>query len=291
MIDFLQNAVSGLTTGALYALIALGFTIVFNATKVTNFAHGEFVMMGGLISAALIKMAKWPLIAAVPAAMACVVIAAVALDRIAIQNAKRKTVLTYAMITIGASVFYRGLMQVVVGRNVEFMPSFGVLPDVNVAGVFLGSQYVWILLAMTVTGIGLSYLFLRTRTGKAMRAASQNVRAAALCGIEPARMSMLAFGLAGLTGALAGALVAPIGASFYENGLNFALKGFAGAVLGGFGNPLGAVVGGVLIGLGESLTAGYVSSSYKEAVSLLVLFGVLLLRPSGLMGHAEARRV
>ncbi len=291
MTDFFQILVAGFSTGALYALIALGFTIVYNATKVTNFAHGEFVMMGGLISASLVKSAKWPLVEAVVAAVVCVVIAAVLLDRVAIRNARRKTVLTYAMITIGASVFLRGLMQVTAGRSVQFLPSFGGLTDLEVAGVRLSSQYQWILGVALTVGAVLSFLFLRTRIGKAMRAASQNVRSAALCGIDPVRMSMLAFALAGATGALAGALIAPIGASFYENGLNFALKGFAAAVLGGFGSPVGAVLGGVLIGIGESLCAGYFSSAYKDAVSLVVLLGVLLMRPSGLLGQAEARRV
>lgn len=291
MTDFLQTIVSGFSTGALYALIALGFTIVFNATKVTNFAHGEFVMMGGLISASLVKSVKWPLAEAVIASVLCVTIAAVLLDRVALKHAKRKTVLTYAMITIGASVFLRGLMQVTAGRSIQFLPPFGGLPDFAVADVFISSQNLWILVVTLAVGTVLSFLFLRTRIGKAMRAASQNVRSAALCGIEPARMSMLAFALSGATGALAGALIAPIGASFYENGLNFALKGFAAAVLGGFGSPVGAVLGGVLIGIGESLCAGYLSSAYKDAVSLVVLLGVLLLRPSGLLGHAEARRV
>lgn len=291
MTDFLQTIVSGFSTGALYALIALGFTIVFNATKVTNFAHGEFVMMGGLISASLVKTMKWPLAEAVIAAVLCVTVAAVLLDRIALKHAKRKTVLTYAMITIGASVFLRGLMQVTAGRSIQFLPSFGGLPDLGIAGVLISSQNLWILVVTLAVGTVLSFLFMRTRIGKAMRAASQNVRSAALCGIEPARMSMLAFALSGATGALAGALIAPIGASFYENGLNFALKGFAAAVLGGFGSPVGAVLGGVLIGIGESLCAGYLSSAYKDAVSLVVLLGVLLLRPSGLLGHAEARRV
>jgi len=291
MTDFLQTALSGLSTGALYALIALGFTIVFNATKVTNFAHGEFVMMGGLISAALVKFGQWPLPGAVAAAILCVVVAAILLDRVALRFAKRKTVLTYAMITIGASIFIRGLMQITVGRGVEFLPTFGVLPNISLGGVFLGSQYVWIVLTAVCVGGALSFLFLRTRIGKAMRAASQNVRSAALCGIEPTRMSMLAFALAGGTGALAGALIAPIGASFYEYGLNFALKGFAAAVLGGFGSPIGAVVGGVLLGLMESLCAGYVSSAYKDAMSLLVLLLVLFTWPSGLFGRDEARRV
>lgn len=291
MTDLLQTIVAGITTGAIYGLIALGFTIVFNATKVTNFAHGDFVMMGGLISATLVATAKWPIIVAIVAATLCVVILAEALDRFGLQLARRRTVLAFAMITIGASVFYRGIMQVALGREVVFLPKFGVFPDLRLASVFFDSQYLWILLVVVLTSVSLSYLFLRTKIGKAMRAASQDAEAAALCGIEPKRMSLLAFSLAGSTGAIAGALVAPIGASFYEYGLAFGLKGFAAAVLGGFGSPVGALVGGVLIGLAESLSAGYVSSAYKDAVSLLILLAFLLVWPSGLLGRVEARRV
>ncbi len=144
---------------------------------------------------------------------------------------------------------------------------------------------------LAIVSGGLSYLFLRTRIGKAMRAASQSPRAAALCGIEPARMSALAFGMAAAAGALAGALVAPVGGAFFEYGLGFGLKGFAAAVLGGFGSPVGAVVGGLLIGLLESLSAGYLSSAYKDAVALAILLALLLAWPSGLLGRVEAKRV
>ena len=291
MSQFLQIVLAGISIGAIYSLAALGFTIVFNATKVTNFANGEFVMMGGLVSASLVSNAHWPMAAAVALAIVVVTALGVALDKFGVQQARRKTILGYAMVTIGFSLLYRGIMQVVVGRDVLFMPNFGVLPELRVLEVYFSSQSTWIVLTLVVVSGALSYLFLRTRIGKAMRAASQSPRAAALCGIEPARMSALAFGMAAAAGALAGALVAPVGAAFYEYGLSFGLKGFAAAVLGGFGSPVGAVLGGLLIGLLESMSAGYLSSAYKDAVALAILLALLLTWPSGLLGRVEARRV
>ena len=291
MAQFLQIVLAGISIGAIYSLAALGFTIVFNATKVTNFANGEFVMMGGLVAASLVSNAQWPVPAAVALAVVVVTALGIALDKFGVQQARRKTILGYAMVTIGASLLYRGIMQVSAGRDVLFLPNFGVLPDLRIFDVYFTSQSTWILLTLVIVSGALSYLFLRTRIGKAMRAASQSPRAAALCGIEPARMSALAFGMAAAAGALAGALVAPVGGAFFEYGLGFGLKGFAAAVLGGFGSPVGAVIGGLLIGLLESLSAGYLSSAYKDAVALAILLGLLLAWPSGLLGRVEARRV
>lgn len=291
MAQFLQIVLAGIAIGSIYSLAALGFTIVFNATKVTNFANGDFVMIGGLAAAALVAKLHWPLPLAVLAAAAAATALGVALDRLGVQQARRKTILGYAMISIGFSLLYRGIMQVTAGREVLFLPNFGVLPDLRVAGVYFASQSLWIVLTLAVVSGGLSWLFLRTKVGKAMRASSQSPRAAALCGIEPARMSALSFAMAAAVGGIAGALVAPIGAAFYEYGLTFGLKGFAAAVLGGFGSPIGAVVGGLLIGLLESLTAGYFSSAFKDATALAVLLALLLMWPSGLLGRVEARRV
>ncbi len=291
MNQFFQIGLSGLTTGAIYALIALGFTIVFNATRVTNFANGEFVMMGGLVSAWLVNSFGWHPLPAVLAAVLVVALLAVLLVRLGIEQARRKTVLSFAMITIGFSIAYRGLMQVTVGRDVIFVAPFGLFPDLRAFGLRLNSQAIWVLLTLVVLSGLLTHLFLKTRIGKAMRAASQSPRGAALCGIDPQRMSMLAFALAGVAGALAGALIAPIGAAFYEYGLTFGLKGFAAAILGGFGSPVGAVLGGVLLGLVEAFAAGYLDSGYKDAIALAILLGLLLLWPTGLLGRVDARRV
>jgi branched-chain amino acid transport system permease protein len=291
MTQFFQILITGLTNGAIYSLAALGFTIVYNATKVTNFANGEFVMMGGLISASLIIVSHFPIPLAVLTGCAIVTVIGVLIDWLGLQHARRKTILNYAMITIGMGITARGLMQVWFGRDLLFPPEFGGTPIIRAYGVFISGQNLWILIVLGVVSLALSYIFLRTRIGKAMRAASQQPRAAQLCGINPRHMSMIAFGMAGLLGAAAGALIAPIGAAFYEFGLFFGLKGFAAAVLGGFGSAPGAVVGGLLIGMAETFTSGYINSAFKDAVALFVLLLLLLVRPTGLFGHEAERKV
>jgi len=291
MDQLLQTLLTGMTTGSIYAIAALGFSIVFNATKVTNFANGEFVMIGGLLSASLILgLGLHPILAILLACAATTLLGAL-IDILGIQHARRKNVLSFAMITIGLGITYRGFMQTFVSSEILFPPVLGGIPTVFVGDLYLSGQNIWILLLLAVVSAALSVMFLRTKVGKAMRAASQQPRAAMLCGIDPRLMSTLAFGMAGLLGAVAGCLIAPIGGAFYGFGLFYGLKGFAAAVLGGFGSSVGAVVGGLLIGVIEATTASYLSSDYKDAAGLLVLIAVLLLRPSGLFGRVEARRV
>jgi hypothetical protein len=147
---FLQIVLAGISIGAIYSLAALGFTIVFNATKVTNFANGEFVMMGGLVAATLVSNADWPTLPAVAVAVIVVSALGVALDKFGVQQARRKTILGYAMVTIGFSLLYRGIMQVGVGRDVLFMPNFGVLPELRVKDIYFTSQSTWILLTLVI---------------------------------------------------------------------------------------------------------------------------------------------
>lgn len=289
--QFLQITLSGVVTGSIYGMAALGFTIVYNATRVMNFANGDFVMMGGLVAAALVTDYQVPILFAVIIAVAVVACLGIALDRLALQHARRQNVLTLVMITIAAGITFRGLMQLVIGRDVYFMPPFGGIPSLVLGGLYLSSQGVWILIMLLVTSGGLWFLFAHTRIGKAMRAVSENARGAALCGINPALMSILSYAIAASLGALAGALIAPIASGYYENGIFLTLKGFAAAILGGMGNPLGAIVGGLLIGFIESFSAGYAASGYKDAVALVILLVVLVFRPSGLLGHVEAKRV
>lgn len=291
METFIQTAISGLVVGAIYGMVAIGFTIVFNATRVINFAHGEFVMMGGLIAAAAVTTYKVPAIVAVPAAVAIVTVAGIGLEKLALQQARHKSHLTLVMITIGVGIAFRGLMSVAIGKGVYFMPEFGILPTVVAGDVFVPSQGMWNLLSLLVLSGLLWLLYSRTLIGKAMRAASENGRAAMLCGIDPAIMSVLAYALAAATGALAGVLIAPMASANYQNGIFLGLKGFAAAILGGIGNPLGAIIGGLLIGLMEALSAGYIDSSYKDAVAFLVLLILLILRPGGLLGTVEVKRV
>jgi branched-chain amino acid transport system permease protein len=286
-----QIVVSGMILGSVYALTALGFSIVYNATRVVNFAHGEFVMMGGLVTAALTVTLGMPPLASAAASVLLVTGLGVLLDRVAIQHARRKEQLTLVMITIGAASVFRGLMEIVVGRDIYFMPAFPGPANIGLGGLYIPGQGLWIVVTLVVVAVLLWFLFRHTLLGKAMRAASGNGRAAQLYGIDPRVMSALSYGLAGGIGAIAGAVVTPLASGYYQTGLYFGLKGFAATILGGLGNPLGAIVGGLLIGLMESVAAGYVSSGYKDSIALGILLLVMLFRPSGLFGHVEAVRV
>ena len=291
MNQLVQILVSGAILGAVYAMTALGFSIVYNATKVINFAHGDFVMMGGLITAAMTSLyGLHPLVSALLAVLA-VIFLGVLLDRFAIQAARRKEHLTLVMITIGAASVFRGLMEILLGREIFFMQPFPGPANFDFSGIHIPGQGLWVFSMLAIVAVSLWALFRHTLLGKAMRAASENGRAAQLYGIDPRIMSALSYGIAGGIGALAGAVITPLASGYYQTGIFFGLKGFAAAILGGLGNPFGAVVGGLLIGLMESLAAGYISSGYKDSIALGVLLLMLLFRPSGLFGQAEAVRV
>lgn len=291
MHQFIQLLIAGATLGAVYALVSLGFSIVYNATHVINFAHGEFVMMGGLITAMLSSTYHWPPLASALAAIVTVCLLGICLDRFAIQPARRKEHLTLVMITIAVGTAFRGLMEILVGRDIYFMNPFPWVHDFSVGGIFLYGQSIWIFCSLAVVTATLWFLFKHTSLGKAMRAASGNSRAAQLYGINPRSMSMMSYALAGSIGAIAGAIATPMASGYYQAGLFYGVKGFAATILGGLGNPLGSVVGGLLIGIIESLASGYISSGYKDSIALAVLLVMLLFRPSGLLGRVEVKRV
>ncbi len=291
MAALLQVLISGIVVGCVYGMAALGFTIVYNATKIINFANGEFMMLGGVLLAGAAISIKMPMPFAIATAVAGCALVGWVLQRGVLDLARNSDPLTLVMLTIGAALALRGAAALVFGRDIAFVPEFGLLPLVLLGNVYIPSQGLWIIMVLVVVSTALWYVFSRTMIGKAMRAASQEPRAAALCGIEPRHAAAIAMVLAGCIGGLAGAMLAPISAAFYENGIFLGLKGFAAAVAGGLGNPMGAVVGGLLIGIVESLTAGFVASGFKDAVSSVLLILVLILRPQGLVGRAVVKRV
>jgi branched-chain amino acid transport system permease protein len=291
MDSLLQNLISGCLLGCIYAMAALGFTIVFNATKIVNFANGEFLMLGSVGLAGAVATAGFPLWIGVALAIACTAIVGIAMQVVVLNNARSTDELSLIMLTIGIGLALRGAGALIFGREVTFVPDFGLFPMVLIGDLYVVSQGVWIVVTLIVVGALLWYLFSHTTFGKAMKAASQEPRAAALCGIEPRRAAAAAFGIAAGLGGLSGSLLAPISAAFYENGVFLGLKGFAAAVAGGMGNPLGAVLGGLIIGCVEALSAGYVSSGYKDGVAFMILLLMLLLRPAGILGGMSVKRV
>jgi len=286
----LQFVAAGLTAGSIYALVALGFSIVFNASKVINFAQGEFVMIGGMAAASL-SAAGAPLAVALPLAIVVAAAIGLLLEKLTIERAGRADVTTLIIITIGASIFLRGIAQLVWGKGIRSLPPLTGDRPIELGGATILPQSLWVLGATLVIVAALSWFFGRTRLGHAMLATSHNRLAAQLVGIDVRLVLFASFGLAAGLGAIAGVLIAPIAFTSYDAGVMLGLKGFAAAILGGLGNFHAAIVGGLVLGLLESLGAGFVSSAYKDAISFVVILAVLFVRPDGLLGVLRSERV
>lgn len=285
----LQFIFSGITIGSIYAMVALGFNIIYSATDIINFAQGEFVMLGGMIMVSLVKVLNLPMWLAFPIAVLSVTLIGALFERLCIHPLKKPTVLTLIIITIAGSILMKGGAMFAWGKEILSLPHFSSEKPILFFGATILPQVLWILGIITVAVALLALFFRITITGKAMRACAANRRAASLVGINVKRIVLFAFALSAMLGAIAGIVITPISLMSYDRGAMLALKGFGAAVLGGLGNPVGAVAAGFLIGVLESLSAGLISSHYKDAIALIVLLAVLFMKPSGLFGSGEAR--
>ena len=278
--ELAQYTASGLVVGGVYALIGLGFVIVYGVTRIINFAQGEFVMLGALLMVTFTQ-AGLPLAAALSLSIAGVAALGALLERVAIHPIVRAPALAVLILTIGASIAIRGTALIVWGTDPAALPAFSAGPPLSVLGATVVRQGLWVLGVAAVVFALLWFFFTRTYAGTAVRACALNARAARLMGIRVDRVFLLAFALSGAIGAVAGAVIAPITYATYDMGLMLGLKGFVAAALGGLVSPPGAIAGGFLLGLLESYAAGLVSSGYKDAVAFIVLIAVLLAQAAG----------
>jgi len=290
MAEFMQFLLSGVTVGAVYALVALGFTIIYNASDVVNFAQGEFVMLGGMITV-FSYQAGIPLPLAAILAILVTAAIGIALNKLAIEPARGAPVVSLIIITIGASIFIRGLTQITFDKQLHRFPAFSGDTPIAIAGATILPQSLWVVAGALAVFIGLWLFFTKTLTGRAVLATANNRIAAQLVGINTRYIMTLSFALSAAIGALAGVLVTPITLTSYDVGISLALKGFAAAMLGGMGNPKGALVGGLLLGMLEAMTAGYISSQYKDAAAFIVILAVLFAMPQGIFGRKVTDRV
>ncbi len=288
--QLVQFLLSGLTVGAIYALVALGFCIIYNASHVINFAQGEFVMIGGMATASFLG-AGLPLPLAALAAVALATLIGLALVKFAVEPARGASVVTLIIITIGAAILLRGLASIVWDKRIHALPAFSGEQPISIAGATLAPQSLWVIGVTALIVAALWWFFNRTLAGKAILAVSHNRLAAQLMGISVRRVLLVSFGLSAALGALAGILIAPITFTSWDVGVMLGLKGFAAAILGGMGSGPGAVLGGLTLGLLESLGAGYLSSAYKDAIAFVVILVVLVLMPGGLLGGRATERV
>ncbi|MFN3658010.1 MAG: branched-chain amino acid ABC transporter permease [Pseudolabrys sp.] len=290
MSEFLQFLFSGLTVGAVYALVALGFTLIYNASDVLNFAQGEFVMLGGMITVFAVA-AGVPLPLAALMAVLIAVVVGLALYWLGIAPARGASAVSLIIITIGASILMRGVASLVFDKNFHTLKPYAGDEPLIVGGAALLPQSIIVLFGAGVIVLLLWLFITRTLTGKAILATAANRVAARLVGINTNAVIALSFAVSAAIGAVGGVLATPITLTSYDAGTLLALKGIAAAMLGGMGNPLGAVVGGLAVGLLEAFGAGYISSAYKDAIAFIVILLVLFVMPHGLFGRAGAERV
>jgi branched-chain amino acid transport system permease protein len=281
----LQLLFTGLGIGSIYALIALGFVLIFRATNVVNFAQGDFAMLGAFSMVILAVESGLPYWLSILITLAIMALFGAVFNLGVYYPLRNRSFLPVIISTIGASILLENGMLAAYGPQPETLPSIFNSPGFNVGPVFFDTQYL-VVLAVTVIMVGFQYLlFERTLLGKKMQATSQDKEMASMLGIPVAVMIMITFMYSSVLGGLAGILVAPILFVSVGMGSSIALKAFAATIIGGFGDVGGAIVGGLALGVVETFGAAYISVPYKDAFAFLVLLVFLLFRPQGIFGE------
>jgi branched-chain amino acid transport system permease protein len=272
----------------MYAIIAIGFNIIYNTTGIINFAQGEFLVLGGMIGISLSSFLPLPL--AIAAAVIVTTAVGALIDFLFIRWLKRPSVLRLVIITIGVSILIREGMLHVWDEKVRTLRHFTgtEISSIKILGAYISPQVLWVLGISAVIVVALSLFFRLTLAGRAMRACSDNQTAARLCGIRASRMVTFSFMLSAAIGALAGCAISPLTQTQYNMGAPLAIKGFTVAILGGLGNSTAAVIAGLVLGLIEAFSIAVLPLAYIDAVSIAVLLIILFFRPSGLFGNREA---
>jgi branched-chain amino acid transport system permease protein len=286
-----QYLVAGITYGTIYAIVAIGFNIIYNATGIINFAQGEFVMLGGMIGVTLRALLPMPV--AIAGAVIATMLVGALIEMLFIRWLRRPSVLRLIIITIGLSIAIRELALLLWGEGVRALPYFTgtAVTSLSVGDVHISPQVLWVLGISAVMVAALNFFFARTLLGRQMRACACNREAAQLCGISAKNMVTLSFVLSAGIGALAGCVISPITYVQYDSGSSLALKGFTVAILGGLGNSMAAVAAGLLLGTLESFSIWVIPAAYKDVIAISILLLILFVRPSGLFGNAEAARL
>jgi len=288
---YIQLFFSGITIGSIYAMVALGFLIIYNSTGIINLAQGEFVMLGGMFSVTCYHTLHMPLLlACIVAVLATTVIGAL-FELICIHPLKNPSVLSLIMITVAGSILIRGLAMFAWGKEEHGIPTFSGDEPVRLLGASVSTQVFWIVGIIAASIIVLFLIFKYTLVGKAMRAAAANRTAAHLMGISVRKVVLLSFAISAGLGGIAGVVLTPMTLMSFERGTPLAVKGFCAIVVGGLSNPLGTVIAGLMLGLIEAYATALISSHYKDVIALVILLLVLFIKPSGLFTRADEAKL
>ncbi|WP_244862180.1 branched-chain amino acid ABC transporter permease [Siminovitchia terrae] len=287
---FLQYLITGLTVGSIYALLAIGFVTIYNVTGVLNLAQGEFAMVGALTCITLVNLGL-PTILAVFSAIFITATIGFGVERLAIYPARNASTITLIVISLGLSIFLKGMGMIIWGTSPKTLKPIVDMASIKFLGSVINPQSIWIFAVVILLLLLLYYFFDKTFLGSVLRASEKNPQAASLMGINTSSMSALAFTLAAALGAIAGIMVAPLTDATYEMGFFIGLKGFVAMIFGGMHSISGAVLGGLLLGVIEAFSGGYISTYYSDAIAFGVLLFVLFFRPQGLFARATGERV
>jgi branched-chain amino acid transport system permease protein len=287
----MQFLYSGLTAGSIYALVALGFNIIYNTTGLINFAQGEFVMIGGMLMYTLFAVLGMPFYIAFPLAILAALVLGMVFERFFINLVRVKNDINLITVTIAASIILRDFAMHMWGRDTVNVGEYVPVKSIQLPGGVISTQSLMVIGFGAVIALALHFFLKKSKYGRAMRACFDDMTAAGICGINAVKVRVMSFGVAAAVGAAAGVLISPITFVTYDDGVMIGLKGFAAAILGGLGSFWGAIAGGILLGVLEGFSATILPSGYKDAVAFVVILLILFVKPAGLFGKRMAKRV
>jgi branched-chain amino acid transport system permease protein len=287
----LQSALAGLTNGFVYALIGLGIAVIFRGTRIINAMQGEFALIGGMAAFIVVDGLGLPLALAAVAGVVAGGAVGVIMEALLVRPVRRRggSEESYLLLTLGVAFALSASVLYLFGRDARLLPGIGGEASQLIFDAAIRTHALWLMVISGAVMLCIWLFYHRTHIGLSMMAASIDAEGAATIGIDVPRMRTLTFLLGGLVGGLAGVLVSPLTTLHYEMGLLLTLKGFAAAILGGLTNPFGAIVGGVTLGLLESLAVLTVSSGYKDVVAMSILIVIMIVMPNGMLGRGSRK--
>ncbi|MFH0917490.1 MAG: branched-chain amino acid ABC transporter permease [bacterium] len=284
MVKWIQLLVTGVTVGSIYSLIALGYVTIYRTSRIVNMAQGAFVMFGAFFTYSLLSELGLPYWLSAILGILGVMIVGVGMYLLVLKPLVKVSLVSIILATIALSILFENFALLRWGGYGKGLPAFSGDQAVFVRGVAVFRQSLWVIGLMVLVLIGVWAMNRFTRTGKQMTATANDPGAASLSGVSTGRMIILAFAISAAIGALGGIAITPINVTSYLSGGIFALSGFVAAVLGGWGSSTGAVVGGLVLGIIQSVATGFVPAGYQDAIAFVILILVLYFRPSGLLG-------